>query len=160
MSSLSDLLTYLNRRARRRRKVQPKAKALLWNNEDHILLIQHPQEGRWRLPGGYVRDDESAYDAIRRVLVELAGVLPERPTPIARIDEGQFRTDAMYGDFFLMYSTLFWVRHWREDAQRRKSPWEVKAFPSDSLPQNLHEEVSLALNALRSFEKTGQIKVF
>jgi len=160
MPTFTEIITRFHRRATRRRKVQPKAKALLWDENDRVLLIRHPQEGRWRLPGGFVQDDESAYEAIRRALAELAGVSPLDLTPIARIDESQFRSDVMFGDYFQMYSTLFWVQHWREDAKRGESPWEVKAFPSAELPPGLHEEVAMALKALQAFQETGQIKVF
>jgi len=160
MPSLLDFLSRFNRRAARRRQVQPKAKALLWDEDDRILLIQHPQEGRWRLPGGFVQDDESAYDAIRRALAELAGVEPLGLTPVARVDESQFRPDAMYGDFFQMYSTLFWVQRWHQGQNEADSPWQVQLFSSAALPPNLHEEVLLALRALRAFQETGQIKVF
>jgi ADP-ribose pyrophosphatase YjhB (NUDIX family) len=156
----TDILHRLHRQALRRRKVQPRAKALLWDEAELILLIRHPQEGRWRLPGDFVRNEESAYDAVRRALAELAGVQPLDLTPIARIDESQFRPDVMYGDFFQMYSALFWVRRWRDVARREESPWEVGLFPSADLPHALHEEASVALKALRAFEETGQIQVF
>ena len=160
MPTLYHLLKRLHISAARRRKVQPKAKALLWSETDHILLIRHPQEGRWRLPGGFVQDDESAYEALRRAVVELTGVQPLDLTPIARIDESQFRPEAMYGDFFQMYSTLFWARRWREGAGVVQSEWECEQFPAAHLPPGLHEEVPLALRALRAYQETGQIKVF
>ena len=160
MPTFTDLINRVHRRTLRRRKVQPKAKALLWGEDDRIVLIRHPQEGRWRLPGGFVQDDESAYEAIRRVVQELTGLRPLDLTPIARVDESQFRPDAMYGDYFQMYSTLFLVRHWEEGPPPTENEWTVRFFPSADLPSALHDEVRLALRALRKFEETGQIRVY
>jgi ADP-ribose pyrophosphatase YjhB (NUDIX family) len=160
MPTFTEIITRVHRRTLRRRKVQPKAKALMWGEDDRILLIRHPQEGRWRLPGGFVKDDESAYDAIRRAVQELTGLRPLDVTPIARVDESQFRPDAMYGDYFQMYSTLFLVRQWEEGEAPSGGEWTVRFFPSDDLPPGLHEEVPLALKALREFEETGQIRVY
>jgi ADP-ribose pyrophosphatase YjhB (NUDIX family) len=160
MPTFTEIITRVHRRTLRRRKVQPKAKALLWGEDDRIVLIRHPQEGKWRLPGGFVQDDESAYDAVRRAVQDLTGLIPQDLTPIARVDESQFRADAMYGDYFQMYSTLFLVRHWQDGEKPAQSVWTMQAFPSDALPHNLHDEVPLALKALRSYQETGQIRVF
>ena len=160
MPTFTELIKRIHRRTLRRRKVQPKAKALLWGEDDRILLIRHPQEGRWRLPGGFVQDDESAYDAVRRAVQELTGLRPLDLTPIARVDESQFRADAMYGDYFQMYSTLFLVRRWEEGPAPQGSDWTFRFFPADDLPSALHDEVRLALKALQAFEETGQIRVY
>ncbi len=160
MPTFTEIITRVHRRTLRRRKVQPKAKALLWSEADQIVLIRHPQEGKWRLPGGFVKEDESAYDAVRRAVQALTGLIPQDLTPIARVDESRFRADAMYGDYFQMYSTLFWVQHWQEGGERTETAWTVQSFSADALPHNLHDEVTLALKALRSFQETGQIRVF
>ena len=43
----------------------------------HVLLVkreEHPQQGRWSLPGGFVGVDEELGDAARRVMREKAGL--------------------------------------------------------------------------------------
>ncbi len=43
----------------------------------HVLVVQraeHPHQGRWQLPGGFVRIDESLDAAAARLLAEKAGV--------------------------------------------------------------------------------------
>jgi len=160
MPSLHALLKRLSISPRGRRKVQPKAKALLQDDAGRILLIKHPREGRWRLPGGFVQENESAYEAVGRAVQALTGLRALDPRPIARIDESQFRPDAMYGDFFQMYATLFLIDAWRETSQPSAADWLTRFFPADALPHALHDEVKQALAALQDFERTGQIKVF
>ena len=160
MPALGSLLTRLQSRTLRRRKVTPKAKALLLRQDGALLLIKHSQERRWRLPGGFANMEESTYAAVARAVHELTGLRAFDPQPIARIDESQFRPDVMYGDFFQMYATLFLITRWEGNLQPSRSGWEAAFFPRDALPDNLHEEVSLALEALRTFDETGQVKVF
>jgi len=160
MPSLHSLFSLLRARTLRRRKVSPKAKALLRDDAGTILLIKHPLEGYWRLPGGFVRMDESAYGAVARAVQELTGLVVLNPQPIARIDESHFRTDAMYGDYFQMYATLFLVTRWEGDLRPAGADWRVEFFSEDKLPLNLHPEVKQALVALAGFEDTGQIGVY
>ncbi len=163
MSLLMSLRTFLARlqaRTLRRRKVLPKAKALVLDDQGQMLLIRHPQEGMWRLPGGFVEMDESAYMAVVRAVRDLTGLTLLDPQPIARVDESRFRPDAMYGDFFQMYATLFWGAHWQGALHVASPPWEVAFFPRHALPRHLHPEVSLALEALEAFRTTEQIKVY
>ncbi len=163
MSWLMAFRTFLARlqaRTLRRRKVLPKAKALILDAQGQVLLIRHPQEGLWRLPGGFVEMDESAYAAVVRAVRALTGLTLLDPRPIARVDESRFRPDAMYGDFFQMYATLFWSAHWQGTAHPASPPWEVAFFPQGALPRHLHPEVALALEALEAFRATGQVKVY
>jgi ADP-ribose pyrophosphatase YjhB (NUDIX family) len=158
MSSLRSLLARIQARTLRRRKVEPKAKALLQDDEGAFLLIRHPQEGRWRLPGGFVKRDESGYDAVVRAVAELTGLRPLDPVPFARIDESHFQLNAMYGDFFQMYATLFLVTRW-DGKLAPVAPCEARFFPHDALPSALHEETRLALDALHRHRQTGQIVI-
>ncbi len=160
MPFLRSLLSRLQARALRRRKVAPKAKALLRAEDGAILLIKHPQEGRWRLPGGFAEVDESAYEAVVRAVETLTGLRPLDPQPIARVDESHFRADAMYGDYLQMYATLFLITRWEGELRAFGEDWGASFFPGDALPSNLHEEASLALKALRAFEDTGQIRAY
>lgn len=159
MTVLKRLWQFIQQRTWQRRKIAPKVKAVLRDADGRVLLIQHPQEGRWRLPGGYVNTDESAYEAITRAVAALTGLRPLALQPFAREDESQFRPDAMYGDFFQMYATLFLVTDWQAGPQPAQSPWRWAFFAGDALPRPLHEEVARALMALQAFDETGQIKV-
>ena len=156
MPFLHSLLSRLQARTLRRRKVEPKAKALLQDAQGAILFIRHPQEGRWRLPGGYVGMDETAYEAVVRAVEALTGLRPLDPTPFARMDESQFRPDAMYGDFFQMYATYFLITRW-EGVLTPHPEWEARFFPADDLPRPLHEEAAAALEALQRFRQTGRM---
>ena len=47
------------------------------NSELDVLLIKHGEgisKGRWALPGGWIRRDESIDDAANRLLTSLTGV--------------------------------------------------------------------------------------
>ncbi|HEY79496.1 MAG TPA: NUDIX domain-containing protein [Anaerolineae bacterium] len=160
MPFLRSLLARFQTRTLQRRKIAPKVKALLRDDAGAILLIKHSLEGRWRLPGGFAAMDESGYEAVVRAVEELTGLRPLDPQPIARVDESQFRPDAMYGDFFQMYATLFLITRWESDLRPGREGWDARFFPSDALPPNLHEEASQALAALRAFEETGQVRAY
>ena len=159
MPSLLSLLNRLHITPKRQHKILPKAKALL-RRGDEILLIQHPQEGLWRLPGGFVQEDESAFQALERAVQQLTGLRPLTMHPIAREDESEFRADARFGDFFQMYSTLFWVENWQDAASAQPSEWQHMFVAPTALPANCHPEVQRALQAWQHFEQTGQILVF
>ncbi len=160
MPTLRSILTRLHARTLRRRKIAPKAKALVQSDAGAILLIKHPREGRWRLPGGFAEMEESGYEAVARAVAELTGLRPLDPQPFARVDESHFQADAMFGDYFQMYATLFLITRWEGELRPAGEGWGAKFFPNDKLPPHLHEEVLQALEALHAFEETGQVRAY
>lgn len=160
---MSDLLLRLLNRlqisVRRRRKILPRARALVLDDAQRVLLVMHPQEKQWRLPGGFVQEDESAIESLQHTVQRLAGLTFSQAIPIVREQEGEFRPDAMYGDLFQLYATIYLVTTWQGELNAPEVDWGLAFFPDNDLPSHTDPEVARALKALQTYRQTGHMRV-
>lgn len=125
----------------------------LINRTLHVLLVQRkrwPFEGRWAIPGGFIRLDESLAEAARRELEEETGV---RDVYLEQLYTfGDVQRDPRHRVISVAYIALV-----RADAQTIRVSAEnsdVRWFPVDHLPTPLafdHDQIlAYALSRLRS----------
>ncbi len=125
----------------------------LINRTLHVLLVQRkrwPFEGRWAIPGGFIRLDESLEEAARRELEEETGV---RDVYLEQLYTfGDVQRDPRHRVISVAYIALV-----RADAQTIRVSDEsndVRWFPVDQAPTPLafdHDQIlAYALSRLRS----------
>lgn len=101
----------------------------------HLPLVQRvrdPHLGRWALPGGPLKADESLRDAARRSLADTTGLDPahlEQLYTFGAVDRGGATGTA---DRFV--SVVYWALVRTEEAERTIDDPHVAWFPAEDLP--------------------------
>ncbi len=75
--------------------ILPSVTAIVFNEDNHILLARHADTKRWVAPGGSVEPNENPVDAVIREVLEETGLIVE-PTKILGVFGGS--------DFEVVYS--------------------------------------------------------
>jgi 8-oxo-dGTP diphosphatase len=118
----------------------------------HLPLVQRvraPHLGRWALPGGPLRPDESLRDAARRSLADTTGLDPahlEQLYTFGAVDRGGTAVDRVV-------SVVYWALVRTEEAARTRDDPHVAWFPAEDLPPLAfdHDEiVGWAVKRLRA----------
>ncbi|WP_375387360.1 NUDIX domain-containing protein [uncultured Amnibacterium sp.] len=97
----------------------------------HLPLVQRvrqPHLGRWALPGGPLRADESLRDAARRSLADTTGLDPahlEQLYTFGAVDRGAADR---------VVSVVYWALVRTEEAERTPDDPHVAWFPAERLP--------------------------
>jgi 8-oxo-dGTP pyrophosphatase MutT (NUDIX family) len=114
-----------------RRPMTLGVRAIVVNDQDEILLVRHRYEPGWQLPGGGVENGESALEALRRELMEEAGV---KMRGSGEFLGSFFNADVSRRDHVLVYL----VREFELAAGENISPeiGEYGFFPRLELPED------------------------
>jgi 8-oxo-dGTP diphosphatase len=125
------------------------------DGEQHVLhlplvqRVREPHLGRWALPGGPLRADESLREAARRTLASTTGLDPahlEQLYTFGAVDRGDLGAERTV-------SVVYWALVRTEEAARTREDPHVAWFPADDLPPLAfdHEEiVGWAVKRLKS----------
>jgi 8-oxo-dGTP pyrophosphatase MutT (NUDIX family) len=107
---ISDYMRSLRERVGTSLVVVPSATALVFDDEDRILLVRHSNGGVWVAPGGAIDPDESPQDAVVREVWEETGLNVE-PTALCGVFGGpEFRVTYENGDVTSYVTSVFECR--------------------------------------------------
>jgi FlaA1/EpsC-like NDP-sugar epimerase/8-oxo-dGTP pyrophosphatase MutT (NUDIX family) len=113
-----------------RRPMTLGARAVVINEKSEVMLVRHRYEPGWQLPGGGVESGESPVEALRRELIEEAGI---RMWGIAEFLGSYFNSEVSRRDHVLVYLVRdFEVMH---GVQISHEIGEHGFFPFDQLPK-------------------------
>lgn len=112
------------------------AQGVVLDATNRVMLIRHTYRPGWHFPGGGVERNEVAAEALRRELMEEAGVILEGPPQL-------FQIYANFQFFPSDHIALFVVRSWRQPVVPRPSVEiaEVGLFDIAALPAETIEPV-------------------
>ena len=104
-------------------------RGLVIDPEGRVLLIEHTYIHGWYMPGGGVERGEPMVEALRRELLEEAGIeMTGAPTLLSIHDNGEM----FPGDHVLIYR----IDHWRQLEPTQKGEiLDIGWFAPDALPQ-------------------------
>jgi FlaA1/EpsC-like NDP-sugar epimerase/8-oxo-dGTP pyrophosphatase MutT (NUDIX family) len=113
-----------------RRPMTLGARAVVINEKDEVMLVRHRYEPGWQLPGGGVESGESPVEALRRELIEEAGI---RILDVTGFLGSYFNSEVSRRDHVLVYL----VRDFEvmPGAQISHEIGENGFFPFDQLPK-------------------------
>ena len=118
----------------------PGVRAILLNGRNEVLLQRRTDMECWGLPAGAVELHETAFEALRREVLEETGIIVHAGEPMALHSGPTQRFRYPYGDEVQGFAVTFIVRDWtgRPEADGVEGSelrfWSLDALPPDMLP--------------------------
>ncbi len=80
-----------------RKLITPSARAVIQDQQGHVLLVRRSDNGAWVMPAGSMELGESVMDCLRREVWEETGLEVLAATPIAIYSQLRFAFTTAYG---------------------------------------------------------------
>lgn len=128
------------------------AQGMVLGENNSVLLIRHTYRPGWHFPGGGVERGEAIEEALRRELVEEAGVIIDGAPELFGLYDN-------FANFPGDHIALFVVRRWRQPEPPRPSHEIAEAafFAVDALPDGVMPAVRERLDeVLRGKERPAR----
>jgi len=116
----------------------PGVRALLFNDQEEILLQNRTDMALWCLPAGAVELGETVWEALKREVMEETSLEVIKAEPMALYSGPNQRFRYPNGDEVQGFSIAFIVRKWQgRPCADGVEGSEVRFFPLAQLPENL-----------------------
>jgi ADP-ribose pyrophosphatase YjhB (NUDIX family) len=129
--------------------------AIVFNDRDELLMIQRPNT-RWWYPTGFCEVGVSPAENVAREVLEETGLIA---TPIRMI--GVLDSQKLGSPMRHIYSMLFYCR--LDGGEIKPHPLEaldVRFFPLDRLPEDLHGTSRKWITLAREFHFEGRVEPY
>lgn len=121
---------------------KPGAMAIIFNNENKLLLVKRrnePFKRDWDLPGGFSEGSENAHDTLRRELKEEIGLVIDYPAKIVESISEKYNNNGNANENYDAISIIHEIRgdFKAENFEALDDISEVCFFELDKLPANI-----------------------
>jgi|SRR5579883_410563 8-oxo-dGTP pyrophosphatase MutT (NUDIX family) len=135
----------------------PGVRAVIRDEQGHLLLIQRRDNGIWGMPAGSIELNESILDCLKREVWEETGLEVQEVTPFALYTEPRFAFVTAFGDQIQMFALAFRVDRWQGTVVTSTDETiHARFFAPDELPTELSALYRETLADLEQYELTGQ----
>ena len=154
-----DYIKHLRSMISHEKVIMVVAGALVFDEENRLLLQQRADNGEWGIPGGFMELGENLQDAARREVFEETG-----------LDLGNLELFGIYsgpaydktfsnGDQVSMVQILFTCKEYQNKiVEQNEESLSNKFFKLDELPQNLFSDHKMIFDDLLSRQPLPVIK--
>lgn len=134
------------------------ARAVVFDDEERLLLIRRNDNHRWAMPAGAMELGESIYECLRREVWEESGLQVQAATLFAIWSHPQQTSIVThYGDPYQLVVFAFRVDAWQgELVTQTEETIDAGFFPLEALPE-IASYYHRTLEDLASFDKSGQV---
>jgi ADP-ribose pyrophosphatase YjhB (NUDIX family) len=118
-----------------RKLITPGARAVIQDEEGHVLFVRRKDDDKWGMPAGALELGESILDCLKREVLEETGLEVVSATPIAIYSEPRFAFTNAYGGEHQMLAIVFLIDEWRRSlVKNTDETTDAKFFSVDDLP--------------------------
>jgi ADP-ribose pyrophosphatase YjhB (NUDIX family) len=142
--------------------IVPSIRAIIEDNNGHILFIERKGEGKWGMPAGSIEVDESIYDCLVREVKEETGLDVMSAKMVAIYSHPKYGMKNKFGDEYQLFECLFLVDSWTGSLRHSSDETSGAAFfPTDDIPPStnefwasFHQEV---ITDYKQFKRDGRL---
>ena len=131
--------------------VIPGVRALMFNEQGHLVMIKRGDFLNWALPAGCVDVGESAFGALKRETKEETGLSIISAEPFGLYTDPKYSVTYPNGDQVQTFTIAFLVKEWSgvmvPDGREALS---VRFFPLNKLPTDIYPVHSETINDYRT----------
>jgi ADP-ribose pyrophosphatase YjhB (NUDIX family) len=135
-------------------------RAIIENEQGHILLMLRNDFKVWGLPAGSVEIGESSEISIRREILEETGLTAIVLSPIGFASDPEHETITYpNGDKIQNYSTLWHVTAWEGELQHDDEAEALQFFDPNQMPKSTPNTLR-SIQSFLKYKQTGEFQLF
>ncbi|WNB91231.1 NUDIX hydrolase [Bacillus sp. NEB1478] len=146
-----DYIKHLRSLVGKEKVIMVVAGALVFDQQNRILLQKRSDNGHWGLPGGFMDFNETVQDTARREVYEETGLVLKKLELFGIYSGSDYEKTFENGDQVAMVHIVFTCRDYEGTlVQQNEESLENEFFPLDHLPNDLFLDHKIFLEDLLS----------